>query len=67
VVRWPLTNPRFPADTSKNIALNVWDFEGQEINHQSHQFFLTDGALYLLVINGRKQFRIDGRSTGLIR
>jgi internalin A len=34
--------------------LHVWDFAGQEINHQTHQFFLSRRSLYLLVLNGRK-------------
>ena len=59
VVEWRFTNTKSTGDISKEITLNIWDFEGQEINHQSHQFFLTEGALYLLVINGRKRFRID--------
>ena len=29
--------------------LNVWDFGGQEIYHSTHQFFLTNRSLYLLV------------------
>ena len=36
------------------ITLNVWDFGGQEIMHSTHQFFLTDRSLYLLVLNGRQ-------------
>lgn len=35
------------------IRLNVWDFGGQEIMHATHQFFLTEQSLYLLVLNGR--------------
>jgi internalin A len=38
---------------SENIRLHVWDFSGQEINHATHQFFLTDRSLYLLVLDGR--------------
>ena len=34
--------------------LNIWDFGGQEIMHATHQFFLTQRSLYLLVINGRE-------------
>ncbi|HEV7646227.1 MAG TPA: COR domain-containing protein [Pyrinomonadaceae bacterium] len=37
----------------ENILLNVWDFGGQEIMHATHQFFLTERSLYLLVLNGR--------------
>src|SRR5207247_1275323 len=33
--------------------LHVWDFGGQEIQHATHQFFLTERSLYLVVLNGR--------------
>src|SRR5262249_1018370 len=36
------------------LRLNVWDFGGQEIMHATHQFFLTERSLYLLVLNGRE-------------
>ncbi|GIM92904.1 COR domain-containing protein [Paractinoplanes toevensis] len=35
------------------VRLNVWDFGGQEIMHATHQFFLTNRALYVLVLTGR--------------
>jgi internalin A len=53
---WELEHPDYPKDKRKKIRLNIWDFEGQEINHQSHQFFLTKRSLYLLVFKGREQF-----------
>jgi internalin A len=53
---WEFDNPNEPGDKGKRIKLNIWDFEGQEIDHQSHQFFLTQRSLYLLVFNGRQQF-----------
>ncbi|MFZ4730111.1 MAG: leucine-rich repeat protein, partial [Pseudanabaena sp.] len=36
------------------VKLRVWDFGGQEIMHATHQFFLTERSLYLLVLNARK-------------
>jgi len=36
------------------VRLNVWDFGGQEIMHATHQFFLTERSLYLLVLSGRE-------------
>ena len=39
------------ADT---LRLNTWDFGGQEMMHATHQFFLTERSLYLLVLNGRE-------------
>ena len=38
----------------ENVRLNVWDFGGQEIMHATHQFFLTQRSLYLLVLSGRE-------------
>lgn len=35
------------------IRLHIWDFGGQEIQHATHQFFLTERSLYLVVLNGR--------------
>ncbi|WP_434685678.1 COR domain-containing protein [Pseudanabaena minima] len=39
---------------NKQVKLRVWDFGGQEIMHATHQFFLTERSLYLLVINTRE-------------
>ncbi len=38
---------------SDALTLHIWDFGGQEIMHATHQFFLTERSLYLLVLNGR--------------
>lgn len=35
------------------IQMHVWDFGGQEIMHATHQLFLTDRSLYLVVLDGR--------------
>lgn len=40
-------------DKNEVVRLNIWDFGGQEIMHATHQFFLTQRSIYLLVINGR--------------
>jgi internalin A len=37
-----------------SVRLHVWDFGGQEILHATHQFFLTERTLYLLVLSGRE-------------
>lgn len=37
------------------FKVNIWDFGGQEIYHATHQFFLSQRALYVLVTDGRKQ------------
>lgn len=44
------------------VRLNVWDLGGQEIYHATHQFFLTERTLYVLVLNSRQsesQNRLD--------
>jgi internalin A len=38
----------------ETARLNIWDFGGQEIMHSTHQFFLTERSLYLVVLNGRE-------------
>ncbi|MCP4668964.1 MAG: GTPase [Deltaproteobacteria bacterium] len=35
------------------MKLNAWDFGGQDIYHATHQFFLTNRSLFLLVWNAR--------------
>ena len=59
VVHWKFQHPDDATAREKDITLNIWDFEGQEISHQTHQFFLTSQSLYLLVFKCRDQFLID--------
>lgn len=35
------------------ITVRLWDFAGQEITHALHQFFLTEGCVYVLVLDPR--------------
>ncbi len=44
----------------ENFTLNIWDFGGQEVYHATHQFFLTNRSLYLLVWDSRKDARQAG-------
>jgi internalin A len=44
----PLAHPT-RSDTA--LTLSVWDFGGQDIYHATHQFFLTDESLFVLVWN----------------
>lgn len=39
----------FFSKKNATYKLNIWDFGGQEIYHSTHQFFLTERSLYLLV------------------
>ncbi|MBD2210927.1 leucine-rich repeat domain-containing protein [Nostoc linckia FACHB-104] len=50
VIRWHFTQPN-----GKDFRVNIWDFGGQEIYHQTHQFFLTERSLYALVADTRKE------------
>ena len=48
ITEWPLKLGR-----GETARMNVWDFGGQEIMHSTHQVFLTERSLYLVVLNGR--------------
>jgi internalin A len=37
------------------LTFHLWDFGGQEIQHAVHKFFFTDGCLYILVLDNRKE------------
>jgi small GTP-binding protein len=37
----------------ETITVRLWDFAGQEITHALHQFFLTEGCVYLVVVEPR--------------
>jgi internalin A len=37
----------------KQVLARLWDFAGQEITHALHQFFLTEGCVYVLVLDPR--------------
>ena len=39
---------------SQEIKANFWDFGGQEIMHATHQFFLSERSLYILLLNARR-------------
>ncbi|MEH2177764.1 leucine-rich repeat domain-containing protein [Nostoc sp.] len=50
VIQWHFTLPN-----GKDFRVNLWDFGGQEIYHQTHQFFLSKRSLYALVADTRKE------------
>ncbi len=43
-----LEKDKLPKVKTDALQANVWDFGGQEIFYATHQFFLTDEALYIL-------------------
>lgn len=45
-----------PSRSGVVMQLNTWDFGGQEIYHATHQFFLTNRSLFLIVWNARHGF-----------
>ncbi|MBD2567292.1 COR domain-containing protein [Anabaena lutea] len=49
VIQW-----KFNLDDGNEFRVNIWDFGGQEIYHQTHQFFLTKRSLYTLVADTRQ-------------
>lgn len=49
VIQWD-----FELRDGTKFRTNIWDFGGQEIYHNTHQFFLTKRSLYALVIDTRK-------------
>ena len=52
ITQWKVPGKGEQAATE--VRLNIWDFGGQEIMHATHQFFLTNRSLYLLVLDARK-------------
>jgi len=42
-----------PKEAGVAMQLNTWDFGGQQIYHATHQFFLTNRALFVLVWDAR--------------
>ncbi len=50
VIQW-----KFSLPNDKEFRVNIWDFGGQEIYHQTHQFFLTKRSLYALVADTRRE------------
>jgi internalin A len=48
ITDWPVTIGK------DDVRAHIWDFGGQEIMHGTHRFFMTERALYLLLISGRE-------------
>ncbi len=50
ILKW-----EFTGRDGNDYRIHIWDFGGQEIYHQTHQFFLTERSFYLLVADSRKE------------
>ena len=50
VIQW-----KFLLSNGKECSVNIWDFGGQEIYHQTQQFFFTKSSLYVLVVDSRRE------------
>ncbi len=50
LIRWEIDY-----DPETKLRTNIWDFGGQQIYHSTHQFFLTERAVYILVADTRKE------------
>lgn len=37
------------------VKLNIWDFAGQEITHQTHQLFFSHNSLYVYVLDAQQE------------
>jgi len=44
-----------------NLTGHFWDFGGQEIMNATHQFFLTNRSLYILMLDARKDTNVSGQ------
>jgi internalin A len=51
IEHWQLSHP----EDGRALNFHIWDFGGQEIQHAVHKFFFTEGCLYILVLDSRKE------------
>jgi len=43
----------FVMDNGDEVIAHLWDFGGQEVMHATHQFFLSQRSVYVLLLNSR--------------
>lgn len=55
----------FPDLDAEDLYLNVWDFGGQEIFYATHQFFLSEEAIYLLAWTSEENVKQYRQESGL--
>ena len=46
---------------------HFWDFGGQEIMNATHQFFLTNRSVYVLVLDARKDAKVSAQITEWVK
>lgn len=51
---WPVPNTE--------IKARLWDFGGQVMSHSTHQFFLRERCLYILVLDARTEFNANDQA-----
>lgn len=51
IEHWHLPNP----DDDRELTFHIWDFGGQEIQHAVHKFFFSEGCVYVLVLDNRRE------------
>jgi internalin A len=44
-----------PSETEVELTANLWDFGGQEVQYQLHQYFISPDSLYVIVSDNRKE------------
>ena len=43
----------FEMEDGERVTAHLWDFGGQEVMHATHQFFLSQRSIYVLLLNSR--------------
>ena len=46
-------------DNGKSACLHLWDFGGQEVYHPLYTLFMSEKAIYIIVLNGRSDDKPD--------
>ncbi|MGZ8217884.1 COR domain-containing protein [Methylomagnum sp.] len=49
----------FTLDGGETVTAHLWDFGGQEVMHATHQFFLSQRCVYVLVLDSRKDEKAE--------
>lgn len=53
ITHWRVTG------TAQSCQLNIWDFAGQAIMHATHQLFLSEHCIYVIVLNARQEMQSE--------